>query len=128
MIHQVCIGVGSNIAPQENIAAAQAIIQEAFPSFRASQFVTTTPIGNTLQDDYVNGAFCVHTTWTEAQLTAWLKATEAQLGRVRTADKYGPRIIDLDVVVWDGEVRDDDFYERDFLKKAVLELLPDLQH
>lgn len=128
MNHQVCIGVGSNIAPEKNIAAARALLKETFPSFRASQFVTTTPIGSSTQDEYLNGAFCIDTTWQEAQLTAWLKATETQLGRSRTPDKYSPRTIDLDVVVWDGKVRDDDFYERDFLKNAVLELIPDLQY
>ena len=128
MIHQVCIGIGSNIAPQENIAAARAIMQEAFSGFRASQFVTTAPMGDSAQDDYLNGAFCIQTSWTEARLIAWLKATETRLGRSRTPDRYGPRTIDLDVVVWDGKVRDDDFYERDFLKKAVLELLPNLRY
>lgn len=128
MTHQVCIGVGSNIAPQENVAAAQAIIRKAFSGFRASQFVTTAPIGDAPQDDYLNGAFCIRTSWTEARLTAWLKATETQLGRSRTTDRNGPRTIDLDVVVWDGKVRDEDFHERDFLKKAVLELLPNLEY
>ena len=128
MIHGVCIGVGSNIAPRDSIAAAQVIMQQAFSGFRASQLVTTTPIGDSGQDDYLNGAFCIRTTWTEAQLTAWLKATETRLGRTRTTDRYGPRTIDLDVVVWDGKIRDDDFYGRDFLRKAVLEMLPNLQY
>ena len=128
MTHHVCIGVGSNISPRENVAAAQTIMQEAFPGFRASQFVTTAPIGDSLQDDYLNGAFCIQTSWPEARLTAWLKATETELGRTRSTDKNGPRTIDLDVVVWNGKVRDEDFYERNFLKNAVLELLPNLEY
>jgi 2-amino-4-hydroxy-6-hydroxymethyldihydropteridine diphosphokinase len=128
MTHEACIGVGSNIAPEKNVAAARSMLQDVFSSFRASEFVMTAPIGDIEQNDYLNGVFCIQTTWSEKQLTAWLKTTETQLGRIKTADSHGPRTIDLDVVVWDGEIRDHDFYERDFLKNAILELLPDLAY
>ena len=53
---------------------------------------------------------------------------EKDLGRVASAERFGPRTIDLDIVVWNGKVVDKDFYSRDYLKESVLELLPDLQY
>ena len=58
---------------------------------------------------------------------AVLRGIENELGRIRTANKDGPRTIDLDVVVWNGGIVDDDVFQRDFLKQAVLELMPSLQ-
>ncbi len=53
-----------------------------------------------------------------------LREIESGLGRVRTGNKNGPRTIDLDILVWNGEVVDDDVYEREFLKTSIRELLP----
>jgi len=53
-----------------------------------------------------------------------LREIESGLGRVRTANKNGPRTIDLDILVWNGEVVDADVYERGFLRDSIIELLP----
>jgi 2-amino-4-hydroxy-6-hydroxymethyldihydropteridine diphosphokinase len=45
------------------------------------------------------------------------------MGRDRTIPKFGPRNIDLDIVVWNGTIVDEDYYTRDFLQKSVAELL-----
>ena len=50
------------------------------------------------------------------------KKIEDKMGRDRTAPKFGPRNIDLDIVVWNGEIVDDDYYTRDFLQKSVREI------
>jgi len=44
------------------------------------------------------------------------------MGRDRTVAKFGPRCIDLDIAVWNGEIVDKDYYTRDFLKKSVDEI------
>jgi 2-amino-4-hydroxy-6-hydroxymethyldihydropteridine diphosphokinase len=36
--------------------------------------------------------------------------------------------VDLDIVVWNDKLLDPDFYEREYLKKAVLELMPNLKY
>jgi 2-amino-4-hydroxy-6-hydroxymethyldihydropteridine diphosphokinase len=54
---------------------------------------------------------------------AYLKDLEARLGRVRTENKFGPRTIDIDVVVWNGEIVNEDYYTRDFVRNAVDELM-----
>ena len=51
---------------------------------------------------------------------------ESQLGRVRSADRYAPRPIDLDIIVWNDEIIDEDVHERDFLSRSIQEVLPNL--
>ena len=71
-------------------------------------------------------AFLVSTGLDREELERNLKEIEKKLGRVKTGTKFGPRTIDLDIVVWNGEVVDLDFYERDFVRNACCELLPEL--
>lgn len=47
--------------------------------------------------------------------TQVISVIENRLGRVRTADKYAPRTIDLDIILFDEQVIDDNLWTRDFL-------------
>ena len=38
-----------------------------------------------------------------------------------------PRKMDLDILVWNGEIVDPDVYEREFLRRSVIELCPELE-
>ena len=59
------------------------------------------------------------------QLRDWLKQVEDQLGRKRI-EKFGPRTIDLDIVVWNDKIVDADVYERDFLRNAIQQIFPEI--
>jgi 2-amino-4-hydroxy-6-hydroxymethyldihydropteridine diphosphokinase len=120
------IGVGSNIEATRSVARAKEALGREQTLLKESAFVVTSPIGLMAQPDFLNGAFLVATTLDRDAFANYLKKLEDRLGRVRTADKYGPRVIDLDIVVWNGSVLNKDFYERPFVKNAVLELLPGL--
>jgi 2-amino-4-hydroxy-6-hydroxymethyldihydropteridine diphosphokinase len=121
-MNRVVIGVGSNICPEENISRLRQIFREAFPEFRESTFVETEPIGRPDQENYLNGAILIETTQSQEELTTWLQQIEARLGRVRTSDKYAARTMDLDILVWNGEVVDPDVPDRWFLREAIQEL------
>ena len=56
-------------------------------------------------------------------LKAALKNLENRMGRDRTRPKFGPREIDLDVILWNGQVVDEDYNTRDFLQALVKEVL-----
>lgn len=120
------IGVGSNIDPERNIARAKKRIAGDHRLIRTSSFVRTRPIGISDQPDFLNGVFLIETRFNRKSLRHWLQAMEDELKRDRSLPKYGPRTIDLDIVIWNGRVVDQDIYQRDFLKTAVLEVLPDL--
>ena len=93
-----------------------------------SRFVQTKPIGFLEQPDFSNGVFLIDTNMSRKELNQWLKEVENGMGRVRTTNKYGPRIIDLDIVVWDGKIVNQDLIERGFLKTAVSEVLPEIDY
>lgn len=121
------VGVGSNIDAALNIAGARELLSGEHTLLKESAFLVTTPIGNYRQPDFLNGAFLVATQLDRDEFTAYLKKLEYRLGRVREADKYGPRTIDLDIVVWNGKIVHRDFHARKFVKNAVVELLPELE-
>jgi len=74
------------------------------------------------QPDFLNGAALIETERSKDEFNFYLKNLEDRLGRDRSLPKFGPRTIDLDIVVWNGEVVDDDYNTRDFLRAAVAEL------
>ena len=126
-MNQVIIGVGSNIRPEENIAGARDRIASQHRLMAASAFVETEPIGYADQPKFLNGAFRIETSFDFKTLKEWLLETEKALGRRRGKNKYGPRTIDLDIVVWNGKIVDEDFYNRKFLRDAVLEVWPGVE-
>jgi 2-amino-4-hydroxy-6-hydroxymethyldihydropteridine diphosphokinase len=125
-MNQVVVSLGSNIEPRKNIASALDCLKEYHSVLSESKIVRTKPLGYVHQPDFYNRSVLLLTKMEFKELTLWLKEVENQLGRIRIENKFGPRTIDLDIVMWNGAVVDSDIYKRKFLKKAVLELLPDL--
>lgn len=127
-MNRAVIGLGSNIDPTQNIKKARALLKEHFHVLRESSFVQTKPFGYTQQADFINGCVYIETDLDEIKIKVKLKSLEKELGREVSPIKYGPRSIDMDIVVFNQRVVDRDFYQRDFLKRAVLELLPQLKY
>jgi 2-amino-4-hydroxy-6-hydroxymethyldihydropteridine diphosphokinase len=121
-MNRVIISVGSNINPRDNISSAAKILRNEQKFIAASDFTETAPRGFTAQADFLNGAFCIETDLELEELERYLKDVESRLGRVRTANKNGPRTIDLDVVVFNGQILDGDYYKYDFVRNAVGQL------
>lgn len=118
----VIIGIGSNINADTNIPRMLEILKTKVNVLKVSSFLKTKPIGIVNQPDYTNGAVKVETELNQKNLIIVLKEIEDQMGRDRTSLKFGPRCIDLDIVVWNGKIKDKDYYTRDFLQKSVGEL------
>jgi 2-amino-4-hydroxy-6-hydroxymethyldihydropteridine diphosphokinase len=121
-VNRVIISLGSNIDPMYNIGEALSILGESVEVVKVSRLVRTSPIGMSDQPDFINGAVRIDTHLPQPELLKLLKTIEDRLGRDRTLPKYGPRTIDLDVVVWNGTISDPDYYTRSFLKEAVDEV------
>lgn len=118
----VIVGVGSNINPGENVQKAKELISEKYTIIKSSRFIKTKPIGYIDQDDFLNGGWLIETSLEQGLFKQFLNDIENKLGRIRTDNNDGPRTIDLDVVIWNGNVVDNDYYERDFLQIIVKEL------
>lgn len=123
---EVVIALGSNIKPQDNIDKALARLDEIFHLVKQATPLHTKPVDIVgEQPDFINTGCLINTQLTQEDVNKQLKQIEVQMGRqlMSTAE---PRIIDLDLVVWDGLIIDKDVYSRDFLKTIVIELLPNL--
>lgn len=116
------ISIGSNIDAEQNIARMLKILGNEVEILKVSTLVKTKPIGIEDQPDFTNGALKAETEMNREELTRLLKTIEDELGRDRSAPKFGPRTIDLDIVVWNDEIVDEDYYNRDFLQKSVDEV------
>lgn len=121
-INTCIIGIGSNINADSNIQEMLEILKGHVEVDKVSSMLKTKPIGIENQPDYTNGAVKISTELNKEDLIVLLKGIENQLGRDRTVPKFGPRTIDLDIVVWNGEIVDNDYYTRDFLRKSVDEI------
>ena len=117
------IGIGSNIEAKTNIREMLKILGGKVKIMKVSSFMQTKPIGISNQADYTNGAVKIETNLSEKELKHQLKLIEDSLGRDRSAPKFGPRTMDLDIVVWNGKIVDQDYFSRDFLKKSVDEII-----
>ncbi len=122
-MNTVIIGVGSNIEPGSNIREAIRLVCQGALLLGVSTFKKTSPIGIENQPDFINGAIKISTPMQKEQLQELLKTIENQLGRNRELPKFGPRTIDLDIVVWNGEIVDEDYFSRGFLREFVGQLL-----
>jgi len=116
------IGIGSNIEADRNIKEMLRLLAAKVEIVQVSQMVQTKPIGITEQADYTNGAVRISTEMSLETLSLYLKMLEDQMGRDRKQKKFGPRNIDLDILIWNNAIVDPDYYTRDFLRNSAAEL------
>ena len=121
--HQVIIAVGSNIEPERHVAEAARVLETEQRLIARSAFRRTAPVGYTDQADFLNGAFLIETDLDPNALKAYLRGVEERLGRVRGPVRAGPRTIDLDITVWDGQIVHNDYHAHNHTRIPVDELL-----
>lgn len=101
------IAIGSNLAsPLEQVKAALDAIGE-IPQSRVvavSSFYRTPPLGPQDQPDYLNAAVALETTLEAETLLDHTQRIELQQGRVRKAERWGPRTLDLDIMLFGDQV------------------------
>jgi 2-amino-4-hydroxy-6-hydroxymethyldihydropteridine diphosphokinase len=116
------IGIGSNIEAERYIPEMLSILGTKVEIVQVSKLVQTKPIGITNQADFTNGAVRIRTEMSLEKLSLYLKTLENEMGRDRSQKKFGPRNIDLDILIWNKTVVDPDYYTRDFLRDSAAEL------
>jgi 2-amino-4-hydroxy-6-hydroxymethyldihydropteridine diphosphokinase len=123
---RILISIGSNIQPEKHIPAAVSRLAERFGPIRISNVYETHPIG-TSGNNFLNLAVEIHSGLPIEELkNEFLRKFETQLGRIRTANKFESRTIDLDIVVYHGNVIDLDLFKYAHLAVPVAELAPDI--
>jgi 2-amino-4-hydroxy-6-hydroxymethyldihydropteridine diphosphokinase len=135
----VYLGVGSNIEnPRAQVEKAierlRALPREQFRVVLVSPFYGTKPFGPIAQPDFVNAVVGGLTQFDELTLLKQLQAIEAALGRPVERQKWGPRVIDLDFLLYGGEERQHPeltlphpgIVERNFVLYPLADIAPDL--
>ena len=99
----VYVGLGSNLAnPAEQIARSIVELGE-IPGCRliaASALFATVPVGPVYQPEFVNAAARLVTRHAPSAMLAALQAIERDHGRVRDGTRWGPRTLDLDLLLF----------------------------
>ena len=122
------ISLGSNIEPEKNLPLALKMLAEGSLILNTASIWQTPAIGSD-GPDYLNAAVLILIHLPLDQLKVQLLSTiEGKLGRIRTTDKNADRTIDLDVMMYDGECRDDELWSQAHVAVPASELLPDCTH
>ena len=131
------IAIGSNLAsPLEQVNAAVQALGE-IPQSRivaVSSFYRTPPLGPQDQPDYLNAAVVLDTALNADTLLDNTQRIELQQGRVRKAERWGPRTLDLDIMLFGHEVINTprltvphyDMKNRGFMLWPLFDVAPDL--
>lgn len=131
------IAIGSNLAsPLEQVNAAVQALGE-IPHSRivaVSSFYRTPPLGPQDQPDYLNAAVVLDTALDAETLLDNTQRIELQQGRVRKAERWGPRTLDLDLMLFGNEIIHTerltvphyDMKNRGFMLWPLFEVAPDL--
>ncbi|MCR4925849.1 MAG: 2-amino-4-hydroxy-6-hydroxymethyldihydropteridine diphosphokinase [Clostridiales bacterium] len=134
-MNEAVIGLGTNQGDRmENLQAAVDAIKllPATKIEKISKVYQTKPVGYENQEDFLNADIKIKTALSPHALLGACLGIEASMGRVRTI-KNGPRIIDLDVLLYDG-FKLDTFelklphpraMERAFVMVPLLDLYPE---
>ncbi|WES69352.1 2-amino-4-hydroxy-6-hydroxymethyldihydropteridine diphosphokinase [Superficieibacter sp. HKU1] len=131
------IALGSNLAsPLEQVNAAVKAIGD-IPDSRilaVSSFYRTPPLGPQDQPDYLNAAVALETSLGPETLLDHTQRIELQQGRTRKAERWGPRTLDLDIMLFGDEVIHTgrltvphyDMKNRGFMLWPLFEIAPEL--
>lgn len=132
------IGIGSNIGDKTaNCKKAIELLKEN-PQIKAakiSSFYETEPVGYKEQEWFVNCAVEIETDLNPQELILLCQTIESKLGRKRKI-KYGPRIIDLDILLYNNDIIDTtelkiphpEMHKRSFVLKPLSDIAPDAVH
>lgn len=130
------LALGANMGdPARQLEAAIATIA-AHPEIsllKKSSVIVTPPWGKTDQAEFHNAAVLIETSLKPLDLLDFCLETEAGMGRLRV-EKWGPRVIDIDVISYDDLVLQSDrltlphpyAHEREFVLDPVREIAPEI--
>lgn len=133
-MRRVIFDLGTNIDRETSLAEALERLSHKFSLKRASSVYVSAPVGMANQPDYFNLSLEVETEMSVEQIRQTARDVEDGMGRNRSGPKYGPRIIDIDILL-DGNTIDPDSSiphpqtkTQLFVVLPLAELYPDEKH
>lgn len=137
--NMVIISIGSNLKNRiENCRNGIKAIEglEDVEITGSSRFYQTAPVGYEDQDWFVNAVVRIETKLAPHELLKLLKSIERDLGRTESAIKFGPRILDMDIIFYDDTIIDSKglviphprMHKRAFVLQPLCDIDPDIVH
>jgi 2-amino-4-hydroxy-6-hydroxymethyldihydropteridine diphosphokinase len=135
--HPAYVGLGSNLnRPARQIEDGLGRLAE-LPASRLvarSSLYRSSPLGGIEQPDFVNAAAALLTTLVPTEFLAELQDIERRQGRERDGTRWGPRVLDIDLLVYGSQVIDlpgltvphPGIAERNFVLLPLAEIAPQL--
>jgi dihydropteroate synthase/2-amino-4-hydroxy-6-hydroxymethyldihydropteridine diphosphokinase len=132
----IYIGAGTNLGNRaENLRLAAQLLPPAVKILRTSSVYETEPWGFKDQNSFYNLVWEAETTLPPASLLSYLKKIEKRIGRIPNF-RYGPRVIDLDILLYDDEsIQTDELIiphpqipNRQFVLVPLCDLIPEKLH
>ncbi len=137
--HAVFISVGSNLGGKlDNCLSGIAALTESGESvlLGASRFFRTSPVDYADQDWFVNAAVKIRTTMAPLALLDKLVTIQQQMGRKADAIRFGPRVLDLDILLYDDwivrmprlTIPHPRMHKRAFVLQPICDINPSIIH
>lgn len=137
--HAVYISIGSNIGNklkncQNGIAA---LIKPGLSLLRKqSPFYSTEPVDYKKQDWFINVVIKIQSVFDPYQLLSEIKSIQQDAGRISDPVRYGPRVLDLDILLYDDLVINSSglviphprMHKRRFVLKPICDIDPKVVH
>lgn len=134
----VYIGLGSNLSdPKQQIINALAQLEniEKTQLISVSSLYFSRPMGPQDQPDYMNAVAALNTALSPLELLDILQTIENNAGRVRKGNRWGARVLDLDILLFGQEIINNErliiphygITFREFVLIPLAEIAPDLQ-
>ena len=131
------IGLGSNLeGPREQVRQAIATLRVTpqIQVISVSRLYRSPPMGPQGQPDYVNAVMAIETDLSPVGLLDVLQSIEQAQGRVRGEERWGPRTLDLDILLYGEQVIDQvrlkiphpGLQQRSFVLYPLYEIAPTL--
>lgn len=129
------VSIGSNIAPEGNVAAALELLAADFGPLRCSPVYRTPAVGFE-GEDFLNLVVGLETTLEPLELARRLREFEDRCGRVRGGARFSARTLDLDVLTYDARILElegltlprPEILEQAFVLGPLADIAPDELH
>lgn len=126
--HLAYLNLGSNIQPETHLVRAVELLHEYGRVLKVSSAWESKSVGAE-GPNYLNACVLFQTALRQVELKETvIRPIEARLGRRRSENKFAPRTIDIDIVLFDDQPYNDKFWRYAFVIVPLAEIYPEYQN
>ena len=127
-VHVAYLNLGSNIQPETNLRKALQLLPEYGEVQEISNAWESEAVGST-GPNFLNICVKFKSTFSQTILKEQvIQDIERKLGRIRSADKFAPRTIDIDIVIFDDEFLNPDSWKLGYVIVPLAAIYPDYRN